>query len=390
MNFELFKSIVEGFFALNGIPIFVTHNDEIVYCTLPRHKLLNNADQFFSQLATGITVFGDIEQYAMLPYVDGDNTYSVIVGPMFSAHPMTIGYKGKLAIEDLLDSGQIKDFLISIVMTGEDNFLQYVSIICKMTGNGQFDTVNYTKRQITLQSVLDKHITEDVFLAREQLISPYAPETEKRIMDMVRAGDVEAVKKVNTALVADVPSHKVSYLFKVVSLVTVCTRAVLDSGVDSTVAYTLSDRYLEKLGAANNQTQIYDIAKNVLPHFTSLVAEKREMTTTKYSPHLTRAESYIKLHLHYKFSLADVATHVGVSEKYLSRLFVTHKGEKFSQYVNRCRIQEAKELLLNTDTPLIDISYSLGFISESYFIKIFGQLCGMTPNAYRKRYKNTK
>lgn len=389
MKFDLFKKIVATFYKLNSIPVFVVNGKSMEYSTIDEKNITKNSTVFFTHfIKTGVEIFGDIEFYATFPYRTNNKEYNVIIGPMFSANPVTIGYKRRLIVEDILNEEECNNFLLSIRIAGGEHYSKYVEILAEIAGHPSFDTSKFTASKISLQQILDEHITNDVFLNRENLLSPYAPETEKRIMDMVRAGDIEAVKKINTAFTADAPGQGISYQFKVVSLVTVCTRAVLDSGVDATVAYSLSDRYLQMLGTAHNFAQISDIAKNVLPHFANLVLEKREMQSVKYSPHLQRAETYIKLHLHYQFNLSNVAKYVGVSEKYLSRLFVTHKGEKFSKYVNRCRIAEAKELLLNTNTSLTNISYSLGFVSESYFIKIFKEICDMTPNDYRKRFKN--
>lgn len=57
----------------------------------------------------------------------------------------------------------------------------------------------------------------------------------------------------------------------------------------------------------------------------------------------------------------------------------------FSEYVTRRRIQRAKELLMTTNLPINDIAEESGYKTAKYFIKIFRELEGMTPSAYRKK-----
>ena len=157
-------------------------------------------------------------------------------------------------------------------------------------------------------------------------------------------------------------------------------------GVSAERAYGLSDLYLAKLGRAETDRQIADIAKNVLPHFGRLIAQFKTQDE-EFSPHLAAAEKYIEQHLHFPLSLGDVARNIGVSEKYLSRLFAVKKKEKFTHFVSRLRVEEAKTLLARTDKKLVDIAYSLAFASESYFIKVFSDITGMTPREYRDRHR---
>ena len=46
--------------------------------------------------------------------------------------------------------------------------------------------------------------------------------------------------------------------------------------------------------------------------------------------------------------------------------------------------QALVKLRENPEASMVDIAYSLGFSSPSYFIKCFRQMYGKTPNSYRK------
>jgi AraC-like DNA-binding protein len=53
-------------------------------------------------------------------------------------------------------------------------------------------------------------------------------------------------------------------------------------------------------------------------------------------------------------------------------------------YLNRCRINQAKLLLRQTDKSVTAIALEVGFADSGYFSRIFGREVGMTPIAFRR------
>ncbi|WNS79004.1 response regulator [Domibacillus sp. DTU_2020_1001157_1_SI_ALB_TIR_016] len=101
---------------------------------------------------------------------------------------------------------------------------------------------------------------------------------------------------------------------------------------------------------------------------------------------IRKAISYIDQHLKDEFTLKDVATHVHLNPSYFSVLFKEQVNMNFSEYVTRRRIQRAKELVITTNLPINEIAEEAGYKTSKYFIKIFKEIEGMTPSAYRKTY----
>jgi len=99
---------------------------------------------------------------------------------------------------------------------------------------------------------------------------------------------------------------------------------------------------------------------------------------------IREAIEYINNNLKNELSQKEVADHVHLNPSYLSVLFKEHVKLTFSEYVTRRRIQRAKELLVSTNLPINDIAEESGYKTAKYFIKIFRELEGMTPSAYRK------
>ncbi|MER3588991.1 MAG: AraC family transcriptional regulator, partial [Mastigocladus sp. ERB_26_1] len=94
--------------------------------------------------------------------------------------------------------------------------------------------------------------------------------------------------------------------------------------------------------------------------------------------------AYIQAHLSEDISLEAIATEVGMSRYYFCRLFKQSTGISPHQYVIKCRIDRAKELLLQGQNSIADVAFEVGFTSQSHFTKHFKHLIGMTPKAYRE------
>lgn len=85
-----------------------------------------------------------------------------------------------------------------------------------------------------------------------------------------------------------------------------------------------------------------------------------------------------------KITLAMLADKFHLSEKYVSRFFVTHFHMPFSNYVVHLRLTHARQLLETTDEPITEIAMKSGFSNVSYFIRSFKAMYGMAPLQYRK------
>lgn len=82
-------------------------------------------------------------------------------------------------------------------------------------------------------------------------------------------------------------------------------------------------------------------------------------------------------------SLHSLAEHISYHEVYLSRYFKKCTGLTFSEYVNRCRVNEGAYILRNSQKKILDIAYDCGFESLRSFNRNFKAIMGTTPNRYR-------
>lgn len=97
-----------------------------------------------------------------------------------------------------------------------------------------------------------------------------------------------------------------------------------------------------------------------------------------------RAVAY--LHQNYNRPLArwEIASAIGVSEDYLSRVFHRELGLSPWRYLNRYRIEQAKQLLRHTNSTIKAIASQVGFKDQLYFSRVFRKLTDLSPSAFRE------
>jgi len=72
-----------------------------------------------------------------------------------------------------------------------------------------------------------------------------------------------------------------------------------------------------------------------------------------------------------------------MSAYHFARMFKDSTGYSPHQYIVQCRVNRAKELLVDTKLPITDVAFEVGYRTQSHFTTAFGRLAGMTPAAFR-------
>jgi YesN/AraC family two-component response regulator len=96
-----------------------------------------------------------------------------------------------------------------------------------------------------------------------------------------------------------------------------------------------------------------------------------------------QAFAYIQQNYTRSLSLIELSETIGVSKSYLSRIFKMDTGISLWDYLNRYRIQKAKELLLLTDKSITAIAADVGYEEVGYFGRVFREIAGCSPRAFR-------
>nr|WP_237690822.1 AraC family transcriptional regulator [Paenibacillus caui] len=110
-------------------------------------------------------------------------------------------------------------------------------------------------------------------------------------------------------------------------------------------------------------------------------------------PGNSRTKSYIKvhdlldyIHEHYpsKITSAEIEQQFECNYDYINRVFTRLTGDPIMRYVNKVRINHARELIEATHLSFYEIGYLTGLNDPFYFSKVFKKYVGMSPKQYYK------
>ncbi len=88
-----------------------------------------------------------------------------------------------------------------------------------------------------------------------------------------------------------------------------------------------------------------------------------------------------------KYTLKTLAEEYHISASHLSHLFKKITGKSLMEYLFACRLLAAKRLLATTNLSVGEIVESCGFSDDSNFSRAFHKRVGVSPSAFRKRYR---
>jgi len=86
-----------------------------------------------------------------------------------------------------------------------------------------------------------------------------------------------------------------------------------------------------------------------------------------------------------RLSIRDVASRMGTNETYVSRALNNGIGISFNRFINEMRVTHAKSLIKNQDSNFLNIAMDSGFNSKATFNRVFRDIAGETPSAFKKR-----
>ncbi len=83
----------------------------------------------------------------------------------------------------------------------------------------------------------------------------------------------------------------------------------------------------------------------------------------------------------------EFASELNVHPNYLNTLLKKHTGQNVSTHIRNRILDESKTLLVQTDWPLQEIGFAIGFADQPNFNQFFKKNTGVTPNEFRREFK---
>jgi AraC family transcriptional regulator len=85
-------------------------------------------------------------------------------------------------------------------------------------------------------------------------------------------------------------------------------------------------------------------------------------------------------------SLEEMARTVGLSAAHFSQVFRNTTGQTPHQCLQWYRVQRAKEMLRSAEMRVLDVAVACGFKTQQHFARVFREMCGASPTAYRYEF----
>ncbi len=118
-----------------------------------------------------------------------------------------------------------------------------------------------------------------------------------------------------------------------------------------------------------------------------LVAERFNllMGLGSKNQYVRQVMAYLQNHYADAITLEHLGKEFHLSPNYLSHIFKKETKMSIVSYINKLRIQQATHLLESTNCSLQEVSQQVGIKDYKYFLKVFKQYTGKTPNEVKKK-----
>ena len=145
----------------------------------------------------------------------------------------------------------------------------------------------------------------------------------------------------------------------------------------------VSSDFALKIEASQSVEECGELLKYMVKKYCRLVNKHSQKN---YSLLIQKVITQIESDIASDLSLNNLSKIFEVNSSYLSSLFKKETGSTLTDYVNKMRIERAKELLVSTNIQIQNIAQRCGMLDVNYFTKTFKKYAEMTPKKYREKY----
>lgn len=212
----------------------------------------------------------------------------------------------------------------------------------------------------------------------------YPFEMERVLLSHIRAGDRTGARRVLNDMLGAMytTSPKLVVLrARAIEMMGYLTRAAVE---DSPAMESLIARNHEWMDRLIRARDFEDLARVLTDALNDFIENIYLHGFNRSNVHVGKALDFITHNATKPLRLKDIAGAVGLSTYRLAHLVKAHTGKTIVQIVTHARVQHARALLEQTEKPCADIAYESGFNDQSYFIKHFKRITGITPARYRR------
>lgn len=217
----------------------------------------------------------------------------------------------------------------------------------------------------------------------------YPLEKEQQLINYVKAGDFSNAKGIlEEVITGNVSDERLSIelvrclMFDMISTM---MKAAIEVNLDQSTLYKMNIETIQELMNRVTVSAMRD-------RMTAFLVSVCEHVNARKRSHNDRLKESVLDFINdqyrdHNLSVNTVSDHFGIHPSYLSRYFKEQVGDTLTDYINKLRMEKAKDLLLSDAILIKDICDLVGVYSVSTFIRLFKKYEGVTPSVYRESHK---
>jgi two-component system response regulator YesN len=124
---------------------------------------------------------------------------------------------------------------------------------------------------------------------------------------------------------------------------------------------------------------LHDIKGCVDEFITGFIQSMHSIKGEAARPEIMSVKRYIYDNIEQNISLEDAAKFSNMSRSYFSYIFKKEVGDSFINFVNRTKMEKARDLIMKRNLKVYEAAEQVGIKDEAYFSKLFKKYIGVSP-----------
>lgn len=333
--------------------------------------------------------------YIFIPLPESEPPSILVLGP-YTKELITKNSINKKTVESSLPSYiniQLEKFYAAVpYFANDDTILALVNSFGDLIFEG-FDNFTiihkYLEREVEIPVFPHNNQAKDTepWMAVQLLERRYAKENE--LIDAVSKGLSHKAEMIFTNIKPEnTLEHRLTDSLRNTKNFLIILNTLLRKGVEQGKVHpyhidVVSSDFALKIEATQSVEECGELLKYMVKKYCRLVNKHSQRN---YSLLIQKVITQIESDIASDLSLNNLSKIFEVNPSYLSTLFKKETGCTLTEYVNKQRIERAKELLVSTNIQIQNIAPRCGMLDVNYFTKTFKKYTDLTPKKYREKY----
>lgn len=380
----------KNWFAATRMPIDLLMDGKPVYSSLS--GLMDFSPQLVFELfpmthnPSYCTMNSDVD-YGRV-HIDG-TSYDIILGPVFTV-PVTDALVSMYMSELMIPAEkrpQIEDTLYALPVVSHNQLGQYMALVYQCVNGKEADmgalyaddAIEYAHetQQLERMDKLESGDIHNTYLFELGMYECIKAGQEERL----RAYFQERAINLYGGRLAESPLRHAKNIF--IESVTKCAFiGAIPGGLEVEKAYQLTEYYIRECEKLSSLEAVNNLMLSMTLDFCRRTGESK--IPSGISSDTFACMNFIRSHVNQTLTVGDVAAYIHRSESYIMKKFQAELGIHVGTYIMRCKLEEARSMLIYTEKSLAEISAYLCFSSQSYFQNVFKKNYGITPMQFRR------